>query len=246
MKRTVKTVVGIVLALGSAAPAAQRAPSPSLALESTAGRDSFAFYCASCHGADGRGDGPAALTLRMPPADLTTLAQRNGGQFPKDRVFEAVAGTGRALAAHGSTDMPVWGPIFRGLDSSEARNTQRLSNIVTYLQSLQRATTLPSDVGATLFRTHCASCHGTTARGNGPVADQLRFSPTDLTRFAARNGGVFPRNRVYDIVDGRGIPAHGITEMPVWGDVFRGVDAAVKARIEAIVGYLEAIQQRAG
>jgi mono/diheme cytochrome c family protein len=98
-----------------------------------------------------------------------------------------------------------------------------------------------------LFRTHCSSCHGSTAIGNGPLADQLRNAPPDLTKFTARNGGVFPRERVYRIVDGREVPSHGDRDMPVWGDVFKtgGSAAEVKARIEAIVRYLEAIQQRA-
>jgi hypothetical protein len=82
------------------------------------------------------------------------------------------------------------------------------------------------------------------------MADQLRRVPPDLTHYTQRNGGVFPRDRVYRIVDGRDVASHGDREMPVWGDVFRdapdrsGTDAA-RARIEAIVRYLEGIQERA-
>lgn len=104
--------------------------------------------------------------------------------------------------------------------------------------------------GGQLFRAYCATCHGEHARGNGPLAEQLRHAPPDLTKFTARNGGVFPSERVYRIIDGRDVPSHGDREMPIWGDAFRtsrdGFSSdAVKGRIDALVKYLEAIQQRA-
>jgi hypothetical protein len=73
--------------------------------------------------------------------------------------------------------------------------------------------------------------------------------PPDLMTFTTRNGGVFPSERVYRIIDGRDVPSHGSTEMPVWGDAFKttrdGSSAAsIKARIDAIVAYLAAIQER--
>lgn len=105
-----------------------------------------------------------------------------------------------------------------------------------------------SDVdGHVLYTTHCASCHGTGARGDGPVAESLRKRPADLTQLAARNGGAFPRARTYRVVDGRDVGAHGNADMPIWGDAFRRrglTDEQSKARIEAIVGYLESIQAR--
>jgi mono/diheme cytochrome c family protein len=105
------------------------------------------------------------------------------------------------------------------------------------------------DLGAQLFRTYCAACHGPAGGGDGPVARQLLEAPRDLTRFAERNGGVFPGDRIYDIIDGRGIRAHGSGEMPVWGDVFSGSpigldERGARQRIEAIVAYLRAIQRR--
>lgn len=104
--------------------------------------------------------------------------------------------------------------------------------------------------GRTLFTTYCASCHGTSARGDGPVASSLRVRPTDLTQFAAKNGGVFPAARTGRIIDGRDVGAHGNPDMPVWGRVFRSsqgpgaADAQTKARVAAIVRYLESIQER--
>jgi mono/diheme cytochrome c family protein len=102
------------------------------------GRDLFEFYCASCHGRDGKGKGPVAPALKTPPPDLTTIAQRSGGIFPRARVQSLVTGDGdRLAAAHGSKEMPVWGPIFRGLDASDAVNKVRIANIVGHVEAMQ-------------------------------------------------------------------------------------------------------------
>jgi len=218
---------------------------PPILSESLAGRDSFALYCAPCHGAGGRGDGPVAPALRARPADLTTLTQRNDGAFPRTRVRDFVTGTGRQLAAHGTTEMPVWGPMFRAFES-DARARERIENLLTYIESIQLPSTGANDAGSQLFRTYCASCHGATGRGNGPLADQLRRRPPDLTQFTRRNGGTFPSERVYRIIDGRDVASHGDREMPVWGDIFK-MDASrpdAKAQIDAIVRYLAGIQER--
>ncbi len=217
--------------------------------ESLVGRDSFEAYCATCHGSTARGDGPVASALKGMPADLTMLAGRNHGVYPRERVRAVLSGAGRTVAAHGSTEMPIWGPMFRAFES-DARVRVRIENLVNYLETVQARRGQSSDSGAALFRTYCASCHGTDARGAGPVSPQLRHLPPSLTSFALRNGGMFPSERVRRIIDGRDIPAHGSFEMPVWGDAFRRTreglsDQAVSARIDAIVKYLEAIQERA-
>src|SRR5262245_36902708 len=94
---------------------------PRLAIESITGHDSFMFYCSSCHGTDGKGNGPTALALKTRPPDLTALARRAGGSFPRALVEAFINGTGRAIPAHGSGDMPVWGPIFKALDTPDPR-----------------------------------------------------------------------------------------------------------------------------
>jgi mono/diheme cytochrome c family protein len=105
--------------------------------------------------------------------------------------------------------------------------------------------------GAYFFKSYCASCHGTGARGDGPLAASMRRKPADLTTILKRNKGAFPSDRVFQIIDGRTkVAGHG-GDMPVWGDVFqRAIDVnspdAVKARIEALVRYLESIQEREG
>jgi mono/diheme cytochrome c family protein len=103
--------------------------------------------------------------------------------------------------------------------------------------------------GHALFATYCASCHGVSARGDGPVAPALRIRPADLTQLGMKNGGVFPVARTQRIVDGRDVGAHGNPDMPVWGRAFKTTQEAdtneqVKARIAAIVRYLESIQER--
>ena len=75
------------------------------------------------------------------------------------------------------------------------------------------------DIGKSEFQSSCASCHGTDAKGKGPVSDQLKIPPPDLTMLAKNNNGVFPTNAVYEAIDGlKAIPAHGTREMPIWGD----------------------------
>jgi mono/diheme cytochrome c family protein len=228
---------------------------PPLGLESLTGRDSFDRYCASCHGSDGTGNGPVARALQTRPADLTTLAQRRGGTFPLADVRAFIEGTGRQLTAHGTNEMPVWGTTFRALEQSDGRVGVRLDNLVAYVELLQRRTSATAPpaadrrgVGARLFRVHCATCHGENARGNGPMASLLRRPPQDLTRFTARNGGLFPSEQLRRVIDGRDVPSHGPGDMPVWGDIFRrtaGDDVSAQERIDALLVFLESIQSRA-
>lgn len=114
----------------------QKSP-PAFLIESTAGQDLFMFYCAPCHGRSGRGDGPVGSALKTPPRDLTALAARNAGTFPRADVLAFVTGTTRTLPAHGPSDMPVWGPIFRSLDPSDTRTKIRIENIVAFVESIQ-------------------------------------------------------------------------------------------------------------
>ena len=114
----------------------------------------------------------------------------------------------------------------------------------------------PSDTtvlesGRALFTTYCASCHGVSGRGHGPVAGELRHRPADLTQFAAQNGGVFNGARIHRFIDGRTvITAHGTMEMPVWGEEFKWREGlpenGINARVDALVQYLETLQERAG
>lgn len=112
------------------------------------------------------------------------------------------------------------------------------------------AVTLEDYSGEELFGRFCASCHGSQARGDGPVSRSLNVAVPDLTTIARRYG-VFPAGAIRDVIDGRGIDrrAHGTREMPVWGYEFwveEGGDVnaqrAVRAAINELVEYLRSIQ----
>ncbi len=126
--------------------AQQTGPSatPSPAAFVLSGEEEYVFHCASCHGLKARGDGPAADTLKIRPADLTLLAERNGGVFPEKRVVATIDGSA-VVAAHGTREMPVWGQIFEQQGSNSynraatAREVRaRIQRLVDYLESIQR------------------------------------------------------------------------------------------------------------
>jgi len=122
------------------------------------------------------------------------------------------------------------------------------------------------DMGKAEFQSSCASCHGADAKGHGPVGDQLKTPPPDLTVLVRKNKGVFPTDAVYDTIYGsKTIPAHGTREMPIWGYQFIPMadyphiidpsywkmfgpepssEAVVRTRIFAVIDYLKKIQQK--
>lgn len=101
------------------------------------GQEIYQQFCAACHGADAKGNGPAASRLKTPPADLTTLTRRHMGKFPYDYVA-SVLRFGPGPSTHGSSDMPTWGPIFQIIDkNNEQAVQQRIKNLSAYLASLQ-------------------------------------------------------------------------------------------------------------
>ena len=106
-----------------------------------AGRSFFLESCASCHGVDGRGDGPTAVALATSPADLTLISARRAGAFPVRELAEIIEG--RAMVtAHGDREMPVWGERFsekEGGDSMTERLVQgRIRMLLVYIQVIQR------------------------------------------------------------------------------------------------------------
>jgi len=105
-------------------------------IRSTQGADLFRAYCASCHGTDGKGHGPAAPALRATVPDLTAIARNSGGQFPTDRVRRIITGD-HLVASHGSREMPVWGPIFHQVEQDVDRGNVRVENLLKYLESIQ-------------------------------------------------------------------------------------------------------------
>lgn len=109
-----------------------------------------------------------------------------------------------------------------------------------------------ADEGAAIFMDHCATCHGTGAKGDGPMAGVLMIKPSDLTALSSANNGVFPLERVIKRVDGRDpLVAHG-SPMPVYGYFFEGDDTPLKTAsgqpimtsraIADLVAYLKGVQ----
>jgi len=108
---------------------------PAAPTSAASGKEMFDAYCAACHGADGKGNGPAASALKKLPPDLSLLAQKNGGTFPTMRVMSSIRDVTQNV--HGSKDMPVWGPVLKSVSPNDATVAQRISNLTGYIQSLQ-------------------------------------------------------------------------------------------------------------
>jgi mono/diheme cytochrome c family protein len=129
-------VAAAALAADDTSKQTANAPSGTL-IRSLQGPDLYRAYCASCHGADAQGNGPVAPALNTKVPDLTTISQRNGGVFPAERVRKIIAGNANVVA-HGSGDMPIWGPIFHQVEEDRDYGHIRLQNLTDYLQSLQK------------------------------------------------------------------------------------------------------------
>jgi mono/diheme cytochrome c family protein len=103
----------------------------------TSGKQMFSSYCAPCHGVDGRGHGPAATALKAQPADLTGLNKKYHGRFPDTHIV-TVLEFGSDIPAHGSAEMPVWGPILGKMNVANSQDKQlRISNLSRYIESIQ-------------------------------------------------------------------------------------------------------------
>ena len=116
-----------------------------------------------------------------------------------------------------------------------------------------------NDIGKREFVNHCAVCHGTGGKGDGPLAGMLNEKVPDLTMLQKNNKGVFPFNHVFDVVDGRSMSkTHGTREMPVWGGVYNeqapewvgpyatagDYRSFVRGRILALIGYIDTLQAK--
>jgi len=124
--------VGALVLMSQEKPATSKANTASVELS---GKEMFRAYCASCHGEDAKGHGPAVPALKVAPPDLTLLAKRNNGKFSADYVNTVVA-HGVNTPAHGSAEMPIWGPVFVGLNDRRLV-VLRVNKLSEYLETLQ-------------------------------------------------------------------------------------------------------------
>jgi mono/diheme cytochrome c family protein len=137
--RSIFPLVGLVISLTIFGVPQQKEIKhiPIKPISATNGPKMYKEYCAVCHGMDGKGRGPAAKALKVPPPDLTALARMNGGKYPFDHVTSAIQGDVR-LPAHGSKEMPVWGVPFWSLSQGHSSEVQlRVTNLSKYVESLQ-------------------------------------------------------------------------------------------------------------
>ena len=101
------------------------------------GKQMYASYCAQCHGLNGKGNGPVAGSMKTPPPDLTLLSKNNGGKFPANHI-DTILEYGVKIPSHGTSDMPVWGPVLGNMDQGNALTKQlRITNLSRYLESIQ-------------------------------------------------------------------------------------------------------------
>lgn len=129
-----------LFAAASTAPddkAKHKTDQPVRLIRSLDGADLYRAYCASCHGTEGKGDGPVAPALNSKIPDLTTIKQRNGGIFPTARANKVISGD-EIILAHGTREMPVWGPIFHRVEEDHDYGAVRLKNLTDYLRSIQK------------------------------------------------------------------------------------------------------------
>ena len=129
--------VSLILLLGVSIAFGQE-KSPRKLIASMEGKDLYLAYCASCHGKLGKGDGPVASALKGPLADLTTISKRNRGKFPREEMEKIILGEQKsARSAHGSEQMPVWGPVFSKVEKDQDFGLVRVRRVVEYLISIQ-------------------------------------------------------------------------------------------------------------
>jgi mono/diheme cytochrome c family protein len=113
------------------------------------------------------------------------------------------------------------------------------------------------DLGKAEYDVHCAVCHGIAGKGDGPYKSSMTKAPTDLSQLAKKNGGTYPFERVYEIIDGRrDVGAHGTREMPIWGnryavrageyyvDVPYDPEAYIRGRVLALTEYVYRLQAK--
>ena len=172
----------------------------------------------------------AERVVRTAPCPVLTVRE------PPEVVIDRDVPKGSVVAAAAALVVLLLSPIAVTPASAQEPQPQAATEM------RQRVT------GGEVFRTYCATCHGPSGRGDGPLAPSMRRKPSDLTEVAKRNGGEYPSEIVFRTIDGRTpVRGHGGPDMPVWGDAFArsrdgGDPATVKERIDALVDFIRTLQ----
>ena len=255
MRYPTGTVRGIlaagVLAVVVATPlgAQSESQTPPILVESLNGRDSFELYCSPCHGKTGRGEGPVAPALRAKPTDSHSPVAALRRSVPHRRrpcdCDRRGTPDGRARdERHAGV-----GPSLSSLRVGRPRSCANREHRRLHREPAAEAWRFDGSRSATVQDVLCLVPRRERPwrrpRGRAVAKDAAR--PDEVS--TARNGGIFPSERLRQIIDGRGVAAHGDREMPVWGDAFQSTRGGVtpeaaKARIDAIVRYLDGIQEK--
>ncbi len=173
----------------------------------------------------------AERVVRTAPCPVLTVRERHDHRPAEPLKQKTAAATGERVCAIGAFVLAVL--LAPGLAAAQSGEVMKQA--------------VP---GSELFRTYCATCHGTSARGDGPLASSMTRKPADLTEIARRNGGLFPTELVYRTIDGKKpVRGHGGADMPVWGDAFArsrdgGGEDQVRKMIQSLVDFLDSIQTR--
>lgn len=132
-------IAGILLALPLGAQAPATRPSENVQLiESTSGPALYTAYCSVCHGSDGKGGGPMAKFLKVRTPDLTGISIRNRGVFSRQRIERVISGGETLRRGHGTSEMPIWGPIFCQIAWDRDFGPVRIANLTRYIEEMQK------------------------------------------------------------------------------------------------------------
>jgi len=135
---SITALAGILAASLTFADQTSKVVIPTSRTAANNGQQMYTSYCAPCHGADGRGSGPAASAMKSHPSDLTLLTRKNHGKYPDTHVV-SILQFGTEVSSHGSATMPVWGPILGNMNRSNLQDKQlRISNLARYLETIQQ------------------------------------------------------------------------------------------------------------
>ena len=135
----VRLCFALLLLTAVSTPAVSSDAMDSAARQDTRGKLLYRIHCQNCHGETSMGDGPMAKLLTVQPADLTSIARRNDGNFPTDQIRQAIDGR-TEIRVHGMREMPVWGLTLQQADRDSDQEEEiraRIDDLVAHLKTIQ-------------------------------------------------------------------------------------------------------------